>query len=180
MWTPWLGDNYDRRRLLILGESAYSKDDPDLPIEHSINMVEWDLAEPLHAARFLTTISRGLCGKQYPSDAEVTAAWHTAAFTNYVPTSIGSASRQRPGRADWRAARDQWPALLELLAPRAVVVLGRSTWANMPPTDKFVRNDLQGYALGDRIVMCIAVRHPSAGLGWRTLADAIAEVQRQA
>ncbi|MCB0184003.1 MAG: hypothetical protein KDK08_06555 [Rhizobiaceae bacterium] len=179
MWTPWKGSNYERRRLLVLGESAYEREDP-LTVDHSRRLVEWELDNPLHVFRFTTTISRGLCAKQYPSREEVFAAWHTVALTNYVPEPIGSGPRQRPSAADWRTARERWPEILKLLTPRAVVVLGRTLWSRMPPTDIFISDDLQGYNFQGQSVMCIAVRHPSGGLGWRTLADAIAEVEKAA
>jgi hypothetical protein len=46
-------------------------------------------------------------------------------------------------------------------------------WSNMPDTDIFITDDVQGYHVGGDVMMCWATNHPSGGLSWRQLAAVI-------
>jgi hypothetical protein len=74
----------------------------------------------------------------------------------------------------WRTAEAAFPALLNDLRPKNIVVLGKTMWGEMPPTDLYLTDDVQGYKMQDgQVAMCWAIHHPSAGLSWTRLAAVI-------
>jgi hypothetical protein len=137
MSEPWIGKDYTGTGLLLLGESAYSwmeGDDVKHPSpRHAHDLVEWVLTD-FPAGRFMTMLTRALTLEEWPDQARIESAWGRAAFTNYVPGSIGIGSRIRPTREMWQEAERNFPALLTSLSPRTIIVLGKELWGMMPPT----------------------------------------------
>lgn len=178
MFEPWIGRDYKRSRLLLLGESAHSWMAGGELVHpsprHSIELVDETIADFSNATAFMKSLTRGVAGEESPNKAACEAAWNRVAFTNYVPVTVGDAGRVRPTDEMWETAREEFPALLDRLKPRTVIVLGLEMWGKMPDARIFITNDVQGYRLKDGgIAMCWAVNHPTAGLSWRRLASAI-------
>lgn len=181
MWIPWVGEHYDATRLLLLGESAYSwtVDGKVVhpPVEHSCNVVEWaigDFPRCVRHGRFVACLSRALANEKNPGPELLRSAWNRVAFTNYVGETVGLGPRLRPSDAMWKAARDSFPALLERLRPRRIILLGREMWGEMPQKQIRITEDIQGYRLADgSVAYCWATRHPARGLGWEKLAAII-------
>ena len=74
----------------------------------------------------------------------------------------------------WQDAKQEFPALLESLKPRNIIVLGKEMWSLMPETSVWLTDDVQGYMLPDgQMAICWALNHPSAGLSWPRLAAVI-------
>ncbi|HEV7234246.1 MAG TPA: hypothetical protein VGN36_08365, partial [Sphingorhabdus sp.] len=128
--------------------------------------------------RFYTTIARALAGKAELSDSDWSDAWAEIAHTNYIPTAVQGRGRDRPTAEQWKLASHAWPQLLNELRPLNVIVLGLSMWERMPDTvQKFDRFN-HDYCLSDGTrVKCCAVRHPSAGLSWAALQEAIEHLE---
>jgi hypothetical protein len=177
MFEPWTGPNYERSRLLLLGESAHSwGDGSEHPSpRHSIELVEETIPDFAKATGFMRTLTRGIAGEETPDRAARAAAWNRVAFTNYVSGTVGDAARVRPASEMWQTAYEEFPALLDLLQPRTIIVLGLDMWERMPPTSLHLTKDVQGYRLKDGgMAMCWALNHPSAGLSWHRLSNVIA------
>lgn len=177
-WEPWIGESYAENRLLLLGESAYSWTDPVRGIvhpssQHSVQIVEEALAGELH--RFNGMLTRALAGCRNPLGEQIAAAWATAAFTNYVPETVGLGREARPDKEHWIRAREAFPQLLAELAPRTIIVLGKTMWSMMPDTEFYVTDLVQAYRLPDGgHAICWAVDHPARGLSWEKLRRVIA------
>jgi hypothetical protein len=181
-WKPWVGEVYAESRLLLLGESAYSWTDPVRGIvhpspQHSVQIIEEALSGEL--PRFTGMLTRALTGCYKPSEEEIAAAWATAAFINYVPGTVGLGRESRPDKAHWNRAREAFPGLLAELAPRTVIVLGKTMWSMMPDTEFYVTDLVQAYRLPNGgHAMCWAVDHPACGLSWEKLRRVIAYAHR--
>jgi hypothetical protein len=178
MFKPyWKGKEYPKTRLLILGESAYSwweNDRLNHPTpDHICESVQYAITNLADSSRFFVMVSRALANHETPSEARLRAVWERVAFTNYVAATVGEGARTRPADAMWAVAKAEFRADLEELAPDRMIILGRTLWAKMPETDIYITDDVQGYRLGDRVVMCQALDHPAGGLSWRKLASII-------
>ena len=180
-FKPWVGKNYRDTGLLLLGESAYSwrennklqhptLDLPTKSVEEVLNNFEKANDMP-----FIKKLSRGLAGEREPSKELLYNVWHLVAFTNYVGGTVGDAPRKRPTSDMWKAAKRAFhPDILNKLEPQRIIVLGKDMWSQMPETDVYMTDDVQGYSLeDDSVAVCFALPHPARGLSWTRLADTI-------
>jgi hypothetical protein len=102
-------------------------------------------------------------------------AWARVAFANYVGEAV-SAARVSPTSEMWEKAEKNFPAILEELHPRNVIVLGERMWGKMPSAPLWLTNDVQGYETSENaFAICWNVSHPTAseGLSWRRLASLV-------
>jgi hypothetical protein len=179
MFRPWIGQEYAKTRLLILGESAFSwwEDDElrDPTLDHSKVSVESAIDSFPKCPRFFAVVSRALANEETPTRERLLSVWNRVAFTNYVSITVGEGARTRPSREMWQGAHEEFQTHLSQLKPRPcrLIVLGKGLWEEMPPTDLFVADDLQGYRIGDEMAMCFVLNHPAGGLSWRKLASVI-------
>jgi hypothetical protein len=177
MFEPWQKPEYEKTRLLILGESAYSwweADELQHPsLQHSSESVRWAIDNFPNCGRFFAMVSRALANDELPTRERLQFVWSRVAFTNYVSTTVGEGPRTCPTREMWKAAHAEFRPHVSELKPKRIIVLGKRLWSEMPPTDIFVTDELQGYRIADEMVMCLAVNHPAGGLSWRKLASVI-------
>jgi hypothetical protein len=179
----WKGARYDERRLLLLGESAYSWMDEegietDPSPRHAKELVERAIRGD--RARFMNLLTRGLVGvRDHLSPSEVNAAWSGVAFFNYIIGTVGLGPHVRPSQEQWNSAALAFPSRLAQLAPRNVVVLGRTMWGRMPEAEHWLTDDVQGYRFPCGECVCWAVQHPSRGLSWQRLAQLLAFAERR-
>ena len=182
-FKPWVGENYDETRLLLLGESAYSWPDENSKLchptlNHPTIMVK-EVLDNFGSAnsnmRFMKMLSRGLAGKEKPSKELLRRVWQHVAFTNYVGGTVGEGPRKRPTSDMWKAAKCAFLRdILNKLLPRRIIVLGKDMWSQMPEVDVYMTDDVQGYFLADdSVAVCFALHHPARGLSWTRLADTI-------
>lgn len=175
MFEPWIGEDYESSRLLLLGESVYrwreneGWHEPDS--KHSISSVRDTINDFKGASKFFKLISRALAGSHEPSSDQVRAGWSRVAFTNFVGDLVGDGPRTRPTKDMWERTRSGFPDLIASLpiSPKYIVVLGVELWSEMPPTVLEATEALQAYRFDDELCWCLAVRHPSRGLGWEHL-----------
>jgi hypothetical protein len=127
-FLPWVGENYHSCggafgvRLLLVGESMYERQPGSLTAQSVPNMIGSILrAEWTH--RFYTTVWRTVGPGQ-----ELTTFWNAVAFYNFVQTPVGNRPRQRPSEQAWAESGEAFVAVLESLAPHAVLVLGQQLW----------------------------------------------------
>ncbi|GBR45429.1 hypothetical protein [Gluconobacter roseus] len=193
MWTPWVGKNYNKDRILILGESSYTyKEDADglaiaLDDDHPVRMVEGQLEPTADDSSFMTMLTNALTDRDCDTVAKRHAGWAQVAFTNYVPVSIGTAARQRPDAQAWGMAKAEWPMLLERLSPRHVIVLGLGSWDHIPKGKPIHDAAYTGPARDPAIeeftlangqtVLCWCHWHPSAGASWESIRNLIRHIK---
>ena len=185
MWEPWIGSEYSRRKLLLLGESCYDwrgeageliHPQPD----HPKMLARWAMDDPPTNQRFMAKVTRAICRAPWPTVEQAQKAWQSVAFTNYIPISVGEGSGGRKLDAAWEQARTEWPDLLNLLRPRVVIVLGWALRAHMPLADKTVDENTQAYILADgKSATCWATKHPRSGPPWEWYASFIARADQE-
>jgi hypothetical protein len=178
MFQPWIGNEYARTRLLILGESAYSWEEDELihpPLTHSLDSVNWAIEEFPNAGRFFNMISKALANEETPSRDRLNQVWNRVAFTNYVSGTVGEGARIRPSREMWETASRDFRNEIQAIdpLPTRLIVLGQGMWGNMPETEVHITDQVQGYRFGEHLMMCMAVHHPAGGLSWRELASVL-------
>jgi hypothetical protein len=178
MWVPWVGSRYSERRTLLLLQSCYDwKDDQSGEIivptqDHPRVLINHEVKNPLHNARTIIKLTRAVSGCERPSPEQAESGWNKYAYTNYIPVSDGFGPSARPRKDTWRQAKEEWPALLDQLKPKTIIVLGKQCWNKMPArtirddaANPFNYNTLnEGYRLanGD-VAMCYVIKHPSRG-----------------
>ena len=143
-------------------------------------LAKWAMEDPPTDQRFVAKVCRAICRTDWPTVQQAQDAWQSVAFTNYIPTSVGEGPGIRPSDAAWKQAEREWPALLDRLKPRVIIVLGFAIWDYMPATDKAVDDKTQGYRLTDgSFAMCWATKHPSRGPSWTWYADFIVKAEQE-
>lgn len=186
MWEPWRGSEYKAGGVLILGESCYDWEDREggwltPEPDHPSVLVRTALKTPLKNSRLMVTLTRAITRTWVPTPETSAAGWNRVAFTNYIPTTVGEGAAAVKTNAMWRQAETEWPALLRLLEPGVVIVLGLSMWGEMPTTQVIVGDLVQGCQLENgRVAMCHAHKHASRGPGWEYYADVIEKALEEA
>jgi hypothetical protein len=73
-------------------------------------------------------------------------------------TTVGEGARTGPTSTMWAAAaRDFLPEMSKLRPnPKRLIALGKRMWSKMPGTDIYITDDVQGYHLGEHVMMCSA------------------------
>lgn len=179
MFKPWIGQQYEATRLLLLGESAYSWEKNGKVIHpnanHSIDLVQLAIRSFDHdCPGFIRTLSRAIVGEQDPSPRGLEFAWNRVAFNNYVQRTVGLGPRVRPTDEMWKEAKIAFSRTLADLNPARIVVLGIKMWSKMRDSNLHIADNFQGYRLSSgEICYCWAVNHPSRGLSWQALASIV-------
>lgn len=170
---PWIGARYGsgnqfRKRVLILGESHYSKKkEPSRSLTFQV-VVRQLTGE--HTASFWTNIAGAFLGRE-PSLDDKRRFWHDVAFYNYIQDPLPG-PRKPPYAAMWKHGEQAFTEVLDLLAPQVVIVLGYRLWKHMPVHKGKRTREVQGapqtetrrYPLSDgSSCLAYAIRHPSAG-----------------
>ena len=186
MWEPWVGAGYEDRRVLLLGESCCDWRDRSgvmqYPQVDHPSMIVYEARDmPFEGAATIRKLTRALSHCETPTPAQASAGWDRVAFTNYIPVSVGHGARIPKARAMWLQGEAELPAVLNMLNPQVVIVLGLSMWNRMPATQVVVSDKVQGYRLSNgRIAMCHAEPHPSMGSSWKHYAAVIDRAFKQA
>ena len=122
--TPWIGNRFDG--LLVLGESHYH-DDADAP-GLTTQVVEEAVAGESPHALFakVEKVVTGEIGRR-TGDASF---WQTVAFANFYP-GVVPGPRKRPTPEMCEEGYRLFPALLSMVKPRRILVLGNVNWNNV-------------------------------------------------
>lgn len=112
--TPWIGDNFEARRIMVLGESWYGDWGAGYNSDHSY--VAAYLAGELRDGMY--TKMANACGMSRET------YWHGILFTNFV-TWAGSHRTDRPTRSMYKASALRLEKLLQQYKPKGVWILGK-------------------------------------------------------
>ena len=153
-FDPWIGDRYASeglggRRVLVLGESHYSKEAPYAGFTRYVVQKAVDGERYRYFAGVLRTIFGS------PSAGARGGIWHHLAFSNLVQDFLPGPGK-RPTKAMWARGRAALPETVEEVRPDVVLVTGIGLGRQV------ARVSLPGGATVHTI------RHPSSpGFDWR-------------
>lgn len=112
---------------MVLGESHYEwLEEQTLAADWTQQSIENDITGKKH--RFRTRVAAVFLGHSPSSPEERGAFWHSVAFTNYIPVSVGKGAKTRPDEKMWAAAIPRFAALITEHAPDFLLVLGHELW----------------------------------------------------
>jgi hypothetical protein len=188
-FIPWIGERYATAaspRLLVLGESHYSKEvDPYI---HLTQRVTRDYVMKNWTHRFWTQVARTVEGKALELSA-TRDFWRNVAFYNYVQRIVGTKPGARPTLEMWNAAQPAFLSVLSKLEPSMVLVTGKELWANLPSamtTTTLRRHDGSSWPAktyegrNGREIVATYIHHPaSRGFSWRKWRDVPAALRHR-
>lgn len=164
---PWTGPNYPKRRLLIVGESAYNGSDGYVVnSETNVEVINGEISgcfpQPTHRK-----IAEVVSGIDQPDPAEF---WNSVAFYNFIQVALTS-STTRPSRGSYLKSRLAFAQLIglsqePLLSPRPthIIAVGVTvTWEEMPSLQLTWRPNLQAYVYPTgELGLATLIRHPAS------------------
>ena len=171
IYDPWIGTAFQKGSgLLVLSESAYTWPGGGPKRDHpTVNTVQtWSICEDKwnHPGRgngvYARVLTRTLCQKSWPSQAERTAAWNDIAYSIYVQRVLDG-PKDRPKSEDISGSEQAFLELLELVQPSRVVVTGKTVWDLMPFFDANGAGENGAYKLtSGQLAWAIGVPHPQS------------------
>ena len=174
-FKPWIGENYasgrEGKRVLVLGESHYAGDNsPDEP-EWTRHYIQRGIEGIKH--KFRTRIAATFVGRLLTTEAERHAFWHSIAFANYIPVSVGKTARDEPSEDMWNAAIPVLAKLLEAQRPDLLLILSHEVWRRvhysllLDGRPEYIPNEagqwrMWRYRYPDgQTMLAAAIKHPS-------------------
>lgn len=158
---------------MILGESHYEfLDDQTLATSWTRQSIEHDIIGKKH--RFRTRVAAVFLGRHPTTPEERGDFWHSVAFTNYIPVSVGRGARKRPTDEMWSAAIPRFSALIAEHQPQFLLVLGHELWERVHysfavdgypeqhPNAQKQRRIWRYRIAPDRTMLACATPHPSS------------------
>lgn len=126
----WKGQRFQDTGILILGESTYGDDEP--LTDYIPKWIAGTLAERDY------TFSRIFKAAEKLNASEVTsgqrgAFWHSVAFYNFVPGTVGETNKQKATEEHFKQAAKDLPDVLKELKPKAVWILGKTQAKHSQP-----------------------------------------------
>lgn len=188
-YSPRIGTEYRKTRILLVSESAYSWMDGKRlrhPMrEHPVKSVKYAIEhwEDEDLAKYFRRVTRTICGREMPSRKEREDAWAEYAYWIFIPGTVGKGAGGRRTKAMWKAGdRDLWQLIEKLKpTPTKVVITSLTAWSKMRDSDVHLTDTLQAYRVGrsGNLMWCLAVPHPSSrkrgrGFRWSEIAEQIA------
>lgn len=133
-WLPWIGEQYENneQRILLVGESHYTKPDEKLSIEQAKELLLRDenftrevikecpieklwrnnMFDNLHRTFFLN------------NDFETTLFWKNVAFYNFVQRPMDYSYKERPTEDDFLRGWEIFNEIINILKPSAYLFIG--------------------------------------------------------
>jgi hypothetical protein len=148
-FKPWIGSNYEKggcwgKRVLVLGESHYTKmytdTPPELTTSYTRHIIQLYAVQKndIFYAKVRNLILRGLTlpTNCYGTEKQRQFFWNSIAFYNYVQEYVGTKPKQRPNADAWERSKPGFWEVLEKLKPEVCITLGNELWDNLPKTDQ--------------------------------------------
>ena len=161
------GKRYKDTKTLIMSESTYDwKDKRGQWNKPKQDLPKWSVEDGYGSKKpaYIQAMSRALCNKISPTEAEKKKAWERFSYWVYVQQSVGKTWLKRPTNVHWNEAKGTFLDMLEEERPERVIVTGLQMWERMPDAVVMLHKDLQAFQLKDSktLVWCLAIPHPSA------------------
>ena len=174
------GNEYARKKLLVLGESHYIEDYEEG--EDISKFTRWVVGDYCNAesysARWMNTFTkfaRALAGRE-TTVSENRTIWDSFIFYNYLQVPM-SGTRMQGSNEDYEKAIEPFFSVLEMYRPDIVVIWGNRLWNYLPNTHGFswepdIVIDYNEHKWGKYVlsngkeVKILPIYHPSVGFSW--------------
>lgn len=187
-WLPWIGQNYNSAKTLVLGESQY--EDGDDWQENNINATRILIGKRFYGSRgkIYTNVEKVLLSSSNPVVEQCHFLWKSVTYWNLVQRLMSSIN-ERPSDTDFDIGWALFFDIIEIIKPNTCIVLGKSScgrlgyYLNNNET-AWNRNIPEFYAFDKIINLCknghklklIFINHPSGSKGfnyeyWAKLVD---------
>lgn len=147
-FVPWVGCNYSSgglfsQRILVLGESHYSKEHfnkpPEITKYYTRHIMQyWAInrnAAFYSKVRNVILRGNGLSVNGYEKNELRQKFWDSVAFFNYVQAYVGTGARKRPQSQQWTMSESAYWEVIEKLKPDICLILGEELWKHLPKSD---------------------------------------------
>jgi hypothetical protein len=131
-WAPWIGKNYQRTQLLILGESFYEENspsedgnEPDNP-RNLIKTHAFSSKDSINS-NFFYKIANTVLDNEKPTNDKFDDFWRSVAFVNFIQPCIEAKRFKGKPRQLIANFESYWLALLqviELIHPKLIIKTG--------------------------------------------------------
>jgi hypothetical protein len=179
VFAPWVGekylsDGYLGKKILVLGESHYGKEDEESDSTITRRVVEGFKAykgganydNSMNSLNRFTNIFMG-----QPADKETALGfWDSILFYNYIQKLMkGPRGGTRPTAEDWGNSRQAFVELLNEYKPDVIIVWGKRLWNNITAIGRPGEEFLDGkcgkiyyYQTADKEIPALRLDHPSS------------------
>lgn len=134
-WYPWVGKNYDRTRVLVVGESHYANSEEKLERylankESTINVIK-DLiggAQWAQDNRTFNNFSKAIVGDAVCIQEVL---WNNLAYYNFVqrPMNYTYPNREKPTKQDFAEGCETFKQVISILKPSICIFIGvNASW----------------------------------------------------
>ncbi len=133
-WMPWIGENYNQHRILIMAESCYDdsgfdktkqwmEGNPNV-LRHLVNKCGLNSNEPGNEKRpFHAAIEKTLLNQPTSSFRQRETLWKNVAFTELVQRLLPSV-KDRPNSADYDKGWISFLKVADIIKPRTCIKSG--------------------------------------------------------
>jgi len=186
-WYPWIGENYTKTQLLLVGESHYEDGD------------EWQLGNKDTTktiitkringdrGRLHTNLEKTLLNLEKPSKEQGLNFWKSIAYWNLLQRLLDSRKQaDRPKDEDFDMGWKVFFQLIEILDPKYIVIVGKSSvgrlgnYLNVNETgweknnrDFEAKEKIISLKKGNKTLKLIFIKHASAFYSYKKWADLI-------
>lgn len=186
-WYPWIGENYSKTKLLIVGESHY--EDGDEWQLGNKNTTKTIITKRINGDRgkLHTNIEKTLLNLDNPTKEQGFNFWKSIAYWNLLQRLLDSREQvDRPMDEDFDMGWKVFFELIEILNPKYVIIVGKSgfgrlgNYLNVNETG-WEKNDLDfiqkekiiNLKKGDKALKLIFIKHASSFYSYKKWADII-------
>lgn len=82
--------------------------------------------------------------------------WARKAFTNFIPELLVN-SKSRPTTAQWTSGQNEFEAILDMVQPQRILVVGWELWKKLPPGE----DEQEDRCTYRATVLAMCIPHPS-------------------
>jgi hypothetical protein len=181
-WYPWIGENYERNKILIIGESHYEDGEFwQLGNKETTRIITQKRFDDINGKWTLhRNVEKTILNKTDITLEERTELWNSVAYWNLVQRLLGSRNTtDRPNFEDFDLGWKLFFQIYEILEPKYCLVLGKASFGalgnyltNCQTEWKIIKSELNPNEKilklnnGKQEIKLLFINHPSGSLGF--------------
>ncbi len=177
-WLPWIGQNYNSTKTVILGESQY--EDGDEWQEDNVDATRILIGKRFSGSKgkIYTNVEKVLLSMDNPTMEQGNYLWESVTYWNLVQRLMTSI-KERPSDKDFDDSWAVFFSLVEIIKPTTCIVLGKSSCGRLGyylnnnetswerTVDEFyVTEKIITLSKGNHKMKLIFINHPSGSRGF--------------